>query len=329
MWDKRGTGLSERLPADRLPTLEERMDDMRVVMDAAGSERAVALGISEGASLSTVFAATHPDRVASLVLIGGFARMQRTRTTRGARPRRRSESFNRRIGRDMGRQRRAPQAVGADRRRRPRRPGALESHDGVRRHAPATAAAWLEMVRDTDVRATLPAIKVPTLVLHRTDDRDRPGRARPLPGRAHPGRPLRRAARLRPPLVDRRRRPPRRDRSLSHRQHHRLRAGPRARHGDVHRHRRLHHASRGAGRPALAGSVDAHDRTVRSLLRRYRGREVKTLGDGFLATFDGPGRAIRCAASCATRCARSASRCAPASTRARSSWPATTSPGSP
>ena len=63
MWDKRGTGLSERLPADRLPTLEERMDDMRVVMDAAGSERAVAVGISEGASLSAVFAASHPDRV--------------------------------------------------------------------------------------------------------------------------------------------------------------------------------------------------------------------------------------------------------------------------
>src|SRR3954447_25751845 len=74
VWDKRGTGLSERLPADRLPTLEERMDDLRVVMDAAGSDRAVALGISEGASLSAVFAATHPDRVASLVLIGGFAR---------------------------------------------------------------------------------------------------------------------------------------------------------------------------------------------------------------------------------------------------------------
>ena len=74
MWDKRGTGLSERLPADRLPTLEERMDDMRVVMDAAGSERAAAVGISEGASLSAVFAASHPDRATSLVLVGGFAR---------------------------------------------------------------------------------------------------------------------------------------------------------------------------------------------------------------------------------------------------------------
>ena len=70
MWDKRGTGLSERLPPDRLPTLEERMDDMRVVLDAAGSARVVALGISEGASLSAVFAASHPDRVSSLILVG-------------------------------------------------------------------------------------------------------------------------------------------------------------------------------------------------------------------------------------------------------------------
>ena len=75
-----------------------------------------------------------------------------------------------------------------------------------------------------------------------------------------------------------------------------------------------------AGRPPLARPVDAHDRAVRRLLERYRGREVKTLGDGFLATFDGPGRAIRCAQRrCATRSARWVSRCAPASTPARSS----------
>src|SRR5262245_49276506 len=77
MWDKRGTGLSERLPVDQLPTLEERMDDMRVVLDSVGSERAVAFGLSEGASLSAVFAASHPERVTSLILTGGFARLLR------------------------------------------------------------------------------------------------------------------------------------------------------------------------------------------------------------------------------------------------------------
>jgi pimeloyl-ACP methyl ester carboxylesterase len=74
LWDKRGTGLSERMPPERLPTLEERMDDMRVVLDAAGSERAVALGFSEGVGLNVVFAASHPERVSSLIAVGGFAR---------------------------------------------------------------------------------------------------------------------------------------------------------------------------------------------------------------------------------------------------------------
>ena len=102
MWDKRGTGLSERLPADRLPTLEERMDDMRVVMDAAGSERAVAVGISEGASLSAVFAASHPDRAERLVLVGGFARMLEDDDYEWGAPREAAAAFRRRIGRDAG-----------------------------------------------------------------------------------------------------------------------------------------------------------------------------------------------------------------------------------
>jgi pimeloyl-ACP methyl ester carboxylesterase len=74
MWDKRGTGLFDRVASDRLPTLEERMDDMRAVMDAADSERAILFGISEGAPMGTLFGARHPDRAESLVLLGGFAR---------------------------------------------------------------------------------------------------------------------------------------------------------------------------------------------------------------------------------------------------------------
>src|SRR5919107_6430818 len=71
-FDKRGTGLSDR--GGSVPTLDERMDDARAVMDAAQSERAVLLGISEGGSLATVFAASHPDRCTSLILYGAFAR---------------------------------------------------------------------------------------------------------------------------------------------------------------------------------------------------------------------------------------------------------------
>ena len=294
MWDKRGTGLSERLPADRLPTLEERMDDMRVVMDAAGSEQAAAVGISEGASLSALFAASHPDRVTSLVLVGGFARMLEDDGYEWGPSPEEAEAFRRRAGESWGDNAGllklwAP-SVADD-------PVAREhwNRTMVFGGTPATATAWLEMVEETDIRATLPAINVPTLVLHRADDRIVPveharylaehipgARYVELPGADHlwwiegddildeiesfltgattayePDRVL--ATVMFTDIVDSTKRA--------------------AELGD----RRWRDLS------------DAHNRAVRRLLERYRGREVKTLGDGFLATFDGPGRAIRCA----------------------------------
>jgi class 3 adenylate cyclase/alpha-beta hydrolase superfamily lysophospholipase len=294
MWDKRGTGLSERMPADRLPTLEERMDDMRVVMDAAGSERAAAVGISEGASLSAVFAASHPDRVTSLVLIGGFARTLADDDYEWGAPRETAAAFRRRMeeswGDNAGLLKLWAPSVADD-------PMAQEhwNRTMVFGATPATATAWLEMVEETDIRATLPAINVPTLVLHRTDDRIvhveharymaehiPDARYVELPGCDHlwwiggddlldeiesfltgtttafePDRVL--ATVMFTDIVD--------------------------------------STSRAAelGDRRWRDLCDAHDRAVRRLLERYRGREVKTLGDGFLATFDGPGRAIRCA----------------------------------
>ncbi|HEX6651971.1 MAG TPA: adenylate/guanylate cyclase domain-containing protein, partial [Thermoleophilaceae bacterium] len=294
MWDKRGTGLSERLPADRLPTLEERMDDMRVVMDAAGSERAVAIGISEGSSLSAVFAATHPDRAESLILVGGFARTLEDDGYEWGASKETAAAFRRRVGETWGDNAGllklwAP-SVADD-------PVAQELWNRmmVFGATPATATAWLEMVEELDIRATLPAISVPTLVLHRTDDRIVPveharymaehipgARYVELPGWDHlwwiggddildeieafltgtttafePDRVL--ATVLFTDIVD--------------------------------------STSRAAelGDRRWRDLSDVHDRAVRRLLDRYRGREVKTLGDGFLATFDGPGRAIRCA----------------------------------
>src|SRR6185295_1967130 len=73
--DKRGTGMSDPLPQHRPPTLEERMDDVRAVMDAVGSERAALLGISEGGPMNILFAASQPDRTTALVLYGTFARI--------------------------------------------------------------------------------------------------------------------------------------------------------------------------------------------------------------------------------------------------------------
>src|SRR6059058_6317814 len=74
MFDKRGTGLSDRVPNDRLPTLEERMDDLRAVMDAAGSQRAAVFGFSEGGNLAALFAAMYPQRTTALITCGSFAK---------------------------------------------------------------------------------------------------------------------------------------------------------------------------------------------------------------------------------------------------------------
>ena len=75
LFDKRGTGLSDPVPVDQLPTLEQRMDDVRAVMDAAGSERAALMGASEGGPMNLLFAATYPKRTAALILVASYARL--------------------------------------------------------------------------------------------------------------------------------------------------------------------------------------------------------------------------------------------------------------
>ena len=294
MWDKRGTGLSERLPADRLPTLEERMDDMRVVMDAAGSERAAAVGISEGASLSAVFAATHPERVERLILVGGFARMLRDDGYEWGAPPEATEAFNRRMGDTWG------DNAGLLKLWAPSVADDPVARDYWNRMlvfggTPATAIAWLEMTQETDIRATLPAIGVPTLVLHRAEDRIVPVEharymAEHIPGARYVELPrgdhlwwvdgddildeietfLTGTTTAYEP-----------DRVLST-----------VLFTDI-----VDSTTKAAelGDRRWRDLSEAHNRVVRRLLERYRGREVKTLGDGFLATFDGPGRAIRCA----------------------------------
>jgi len=76
LFDKRGTGLSDRVPVQKLPTLEERMDDVRAVMDAAGSEKAALFGVSEGGPMSMLFATTYPERISALVLYGTYAKLR-------------------------------------------------------------------------------------------------------------------------------------------------------------------------------------------------------------------------------------------------------------
>jgi class 3 adenylate cyclase len=294
VWDKRGTGLSDRLPPDRLPTLEQRMDDMRVVLDAVGSERVVSLGISEGASLSAVFAASHPERVSSLILVGGFARTLYDEDYAWGVRREEAQDFNRRVGETWGDNAWllklwAPSVAGD--------PVAQEQWNRmlVFGGTPATAIAWLEMVQESDVRHVLPAIRVPSLVIHRVDDAIVPvehGRylAEHIPGARYAELP--RADHLWWIEGD----------DILEQVESFLTGATAAYEPDrvlatVMFTDLVDSTTRASelGDRRWRDLVEEHDRLVRSRLEHYRGREVKTLGDGFLATFDGPGRAIRCA----------------------------------
>ncbi|HSD80514.1 MAG TPA: alpha/beta fold hydrolase, partial [Solirubrobacteraceae bacterium] len=163
LFDKRGTGLSDRVRG--VATLEERMDDVRAVMDAAGSERAALLGISEGGPMAALFAATYPERTVALVAMGTFAR----RTPAPDYPI------------DIPTLRIVPEEWGLPVARRwveSRAPSIAHDEDAVRWYAsyfargasPAAAAALRRMNDEIDVRHVLPTIHVPTLVVHRTHE---------------------------------------------------------------------------------------------------------------------------------------------------------------
>ena len=169
LFDKRGTGLSDAVPVDQLPTLEQRLDDVRAVMEAAGSERAVLVGVSEGGPLCSVFAATYPERTAGLIMIGSYARRLRdadypwgpTRDERDAF----CEAVLKTWGGPVGIDERAPS--------RAQDPAFRDWWASYLRMgaSPGAAVALTRMNAEIDIRAVLPSIRVPTLVLHRVGDR--------------------------------------------------------------------------------------------------------------------------------------------------------------
>ena len=168
LFDKRGTGMSDRVSNDRLPTLEQRMDDVRAVLDAVGSENAALLGHSEGSSMSVLFAATYPERSRALVLVGAFAKRLRTDDYPWAPSLEERFATIEEVERDWG--------VGLDiTDYAPHEdPALLEWYSTyLRRSAsPGAAAALLRMNSQIDTRHILPTIRVPTLVLARSGDRD-------------------------------------------------------------------------------------------------------------------------------------------------------------
>jgi pimeloyl-ACP methyl ester carboxylesterase len=294
IFDKRGTGLSD--PVTEVPTLELRIDDVRAVMDAAESERAALFGISEGGPMSILFAASHPERVTALVLHGAMGRTTEAPDYPWASPadalRESAEEFIAPFwGQDATGMLELFAPSLAD------NPDARELLERTERTAasPAMVQQIFEMFLDIDVRSTLPTIHVPTLVLHRRGDRVVYRRA---------GEEL--AAQI----------PDARYVELPGIDHLPWAGDSEAVLGEV---EEFLTGARSVAEPDrvlatvmftdIVGSTEragelgdarwrelltAHQEAVRRELTRFRGREVKTLGDGSLATFDGPARAIQC-----------------------------------
>jgi class 3 adenylate cyclase/alpha-beta hydrolase superfamily lysophospholipase len=291
-FDRRGSGLSD--PVLGVPTLEEQMDDVLAVMEAVGSERAAVFGTLEGGPMATMFAATHPDRTTALVLYASFARTTPAEDydfppspeERELRMVKSAEHWGEGL---------VASAIAPS---RAHDPEFMEWAARLERLAvsPGTARKIFDFMGDLDVRHVLPSVRVPTLVMHRRDDsfmmvqhsryiaKRIPGARYVelegsdnlfsvgdsesvigeieefLTGERHVREPDRMLATvLFTDIVDSTRRA--------------------AQLGDA----------------AWRRLLEDHDVIFRRSLQRHRGREVKRTGDGFLATFDGPARAIRCA----------------------------------
>ena len=292
VFDKREQGLSDRV--GRPPTLEEMVDDMVAVLDAAGSKRAAVFGVSEGGAMALMFAATHADRCTHLVIWGGYARMTRAPDNPDGIPAESMMRWGERLHRDWG----GPVALDVF---APSRMGDAEAerwwaHLLRTGTSPRSAAELIELYGEIDARHALPLVSAPTLILHRAEDRvvpaqlgryiaDHIAQARyvEMPGADHlmwtqdydaildeVEEFLTGTRRAQPPqrvlatvmftdIVD----------STAHA----------ARLGDRH----------------WRELLDRHDAAIGRAVERFQGRLIQTTGDGVLATFDGPARAIQCA----------------------------------
>jgi len=296
-FDKRGTGMSDRVSG--APSLEVRMDDVRAVMDAVGSQQAALLGVSEGGAISVLFAATYPQRVWALVLDGAAPRSLWAPDY----PWGTSEDDWARVIEQRGRmwgtpaytsatvERLAPSASAADK-------AALG--EMIRQSAsPGAAVELVRMNMSIDVRHVLPSVRVPTLVVNRADDSIAAASAyvaEQIPGARHlelPGLDHAEFVGDCKPFL----------RELEHFLAEAWEARA-AESGEPDRvlatvlFTDIVDSTAKAVELGDAGwreLVQAHHRLVRRQLARHRGTEIDTAGDGFFASFDGPARAIRCA----------------------------------
>jgi class 3 adenylate cyclase len=296
LFDKRGTGLSDRVPAKELPTLEQRMDDLRAVLDAAGSKRAAIFSVSEGAGLSILFAATYPQRTSSLALFGGFAKRLWSPDYPWAPTPERRAAWIDGIARGWGGV--TDLEIVAPSRANDASFARWWSAFLRQSASPGAAVALAQMNTEIDVRSLLGAVHVPTLVMHRADDLDAnvaEGRyiANHIAGAKFvemSGTDHLVFAGDFGSIIDELeefltgvRQTTKSDRVLA----------------TV----LLSDIARSTQTAAELGDLkwrdvlERHNTLVRRQLARFRGNEIKTTGDGFLATFDGPARAIQCALS--------------------------------
>jgi class 3 adenylate cyclase len=299
LFDKRGSGLSD--PVRQVPTLETRMDDIRAVMDAAGSERAVMWAAQEGSRIALLFAATYPERTTALVLYDPTARGVWAPDYPWAPT---DEDWRREL-REV-RERWGDRDYLVDRAHRLSPVGAQNEEwlewfvRYMRRSAsPAEAVSFHRMSMDGDVREVLGAVRAPTLVLNRPGMREESAYVAERVAGAHRveveglldnfswADPEHNAALLREThqFLETLSAPREPDRVLATVLFTDI-VGSTARAAEL-------------GDAAWRGLLGRHHTLVRGELVRYRGEELDTAGDGFFAAFDGPGRAIECA--CAIR----------------------------
>jgi pimeloyl-ACP methyl ester carboxylesterase len=284
-FDKRGQGLSDRMSG--APSLEQRMDDVRAIMDDIGSERAVLLGFSEGCAMSVLFAATYPERVSHLILFGGFVRLSDLSGDPEERLRQRVKNWGTgaMINKLMPSQATGPDAVAqfAKFQRFSASPGAFK--------------AFTLLNAQIDIRSVLPSVRVPTLVLHRRTDAMIPvalGRslAAQIPDAKY----------IEYPDGDHAFWTGDTDGLLGDIEE--FVTGHREGSSDLERvlatvlFTDIVDSTRSAaekGDQTWRRLLDSHDQLAKQMVEKHRGILVKTTGDGILATFDGPGRAVRCA----------------------------------
>src|SRR3954469_19701499 len=296
LFDKREQGLSDRL--GRPPTLEESMEDVRAVLDAAGSERAVLFGTSEGGPMAILLAATYPERVSHLVLYGTYARLTRAPDYRCGVPDKFIENWQRIIHEDWHR---SPGAAVLA-------PSLVGDAEGERAWgrfmrggtSPRGAVSLLGLYQDIDVREALPLVSQPTLILQRRDDdairpEQGPHLAKNIPGARYVELPGRDHAFF---VGDT-------DAVLDEVQEFVTGVRPMA-----HPERVLStvmftdivgptETAAKLGDHDWRALLDRHDAVVRRQIERHGGAAVKSTGDGFLATFSGPARGIDAARSIA------------------------------